>query len=301
MSQNSWSNYWKGRENGSTGALTGVESDQELQAFWASALQDGPRERPLLDLACGAGTVLKQAANLGYQDLTGLDYSAEAIAVLKNDMPSVKTVTASASETGLDAGGYAMIVSQFGLEYAGAQAAFTEAARLCAADGKIITVMHMTGGAIEAEVKNHAAHCQTILDSAYIPSARAFFEGAYANDTEAGDIAAKAMTQARDVMTKVIIPDEHSLAAHLMAGASELWSKRANYILSDITGWLDGMQAEVEAYHARMTAMLNAALDEEAVSACADFLRTKGFKVDTAPLSLSGHDAAWTLHAQRQA
>ena len=299
MSENSWSNYWKGREGASAGALTGVESDQELQAFWASALQDGPREQPLLDLACGAGTVLKQAAGLGYQDLTGLDYSADAVAVLKSDMPTVKSVTASASETGLDAGGYATIVSQFGLEYAGAQVAFAEAARLCAPGGKIITVMHMAGGAIEAEVKNHAAHCQTILDSAYIPSARAFFEAAYANDTEAGDIAAKTMTQARDKLTTIIIPDEHSLAAHLMAGATELWNKRASYILRDITGWLDGMQTEVEAYHARMTAMLSAALDEETVSACTSLLRNSGFNVETAPLSLSGQPAAWTLHAQR--
>jgi len=301
MSENSWSNYWKGREGASAGALTGVESDQELQAFWASVLQDGPREQPLLDLACGAGTVLKQAAGLGYQDLTGLDYSAEAIAVLKSDMPSVKTVTASASETGLDAGGYAMIVSQFGLEYAGAQAAFTEAARLCAPRGKIITVMHMAGGAIEAEVKNHAAHCQTILDSTYIPSARAFFEAAYANDTEAGDIAAKAMTEARDTLTTIITPDEHSLAAHLMAGSTELWNKRASYALADVTGWLDGMQAEIVAYHARMTAMQGAALDQDAVTACSTLLQQSGFAVETAALSLSGQPAAWTLSAQKQA
>ncbi|MEM9054235.1 MAG: class I SAM-dependent methyltransferase [Pseudomonadota bacterium] len=299
MSQNSWSNYWKGREGASTGALTGVESDQELQAFWADALKDGAQDQPLLDLACGAGTVLKQAASLGYRDLTGLDYSAEAIAVLKTDMPGIKTVTASAAETGLATGEYATIVSQFGLEYAGAEAAFTEAARLCAPGGEIITIMHMAGGGIEAEVKNHAAHCQSIFESTYIPSARAFFEAAYANDTKAGEIAAKAMTQARDRLTKIIVPDEHSLAAHLMAGTTELWNKRANYALKDVLGWLDGMQDEVEAYHTRMTAMLDAALDEAEVATCAGLLRENGFRVDTARLSLSGQPAAWRLNAKR--
>lgn len=299
MSADSWSNYWQGREGDTTGALTGVESDKELRAHWAKVLEGGALDAPFLDLACGAGTVLKQAGGLGYRDLTGLDYSAEAMRVLSAQMPEVKTVTASAAETGLENGAYTTIVSQFGLEYAGAEAAFGEAARLCASGGRIETVLHMAGGAIEAEVKGHALHCASILHSRFIEKAIALFEGAYAGDTARADGLMSQMATVRDQVGALVKPGERSLAAHLLSGTAQLWEKRAAYALGDVTGWLNGMKGEIEAYKARMDSMMGAALDEAALTACAGRLEQAGFNVAFAPLSLSGEPAAWTLSAQK--
>lgn len=299
MSADSWSNYWQGREGDTTGALTGVESDRELRAHWAEMLERCERAGPFLDLACGAGTVLKQASELGFTDLTGLDYSAEATRVLSAQMPDVKTVTASAAETELESGVYATIVSQFGLEYAGADAAFAEAARLLAAGGRIETVMHMSGGAIEAEVKGHAHHCATIVRSQFIEKAAALFAGAYAGDSAQADGLMSEMMTARDQVSALVKPGEQSLAAHLLGGTAQLWERRAAYKLDDVTGWLSGMKGEIEAYKARMDSMLDAALDEAMIETCASLLRAEGLTVSFAPLSLSGEPAAWALSAQK--
>jgi len=271
MSADSWSNYWQGREG------------------------------EFLDLACGAGTVLKQAAELGFTDLTGLDYSAEATRVLSAQMPDVKTVTASAAETGLESGAYTTIVSQFGLEYAGAEAAFAEAARLLASGGRIETVMHMSGGAIEAEVKGHALHCATILHSQFIEKAAALFAGAYAADRAKADGLMSQMMTARDQVSALVKPDEQSLAAHLLGGTAQLWERRSAYKLEDVTGWLNGMKGEIEAYKARMDSMMRAALDGAMIETCTSLLREQGLTVSFAPLSLSGEPAAWTLSAQKPA
>ena len=299
MSEASWSQYWQGREGDTTGALTGVESDRELQEHWARVLSDGARDAAFLDLACGAGTVLKQASQLGYSNLTGLDISSEAGKVLQNDIAGVKTVVASASETGLPDAAYDIIVSQFGLEYAGAQAALSEAARLTAPGGRIETVMHMTGGAIEAEVQGHADHCAELLESGFIEKASALFKGAYENNTAKAQALMDDVMVARDRVSALIKPNKRSLAAHLINGTAQLWEKRSAYVLQDVTGWLNSMKSEIEAYKARMDSMIAAALSQEELQRCVSHLEEQGFSVNTAPLSLSGADAAWVLSAHR--
>ncbi|MEL8055267.1 MAG: class I SAM-dependent methyltransferase [Pseudomonadota bacterium] len=299
MSEASWSQYWQGREGDTTGALTGVESDRELQEHWARVLSDGSRDAAFLDLACGAGTVLKQAATLGYTNLTGLDVSSEAIAVLQSDLPAAKTVTASASETGLPDASYDIIVSQFGLEYASANAALPEAARLIAPGGRIETVMHMTGGAIEAEVKGHADHCAALLESGFFEKVSALFRGAYENDTANAQALMDDAATAQARVSGLVKPNERSLAAHLLSGTAQLWEKRAAYALEDVTGWLSGMKAEIEAYKARMESMIAAALSAEELERCVGILKEQGFSVKAEALSLSGADAAWVLSAHR--
>ncbi|MEM1087200.1 MAG: class I SAM-dependent methyltransferase [Pseudomonadota bacterium] len=299
MSEASWSNYWQGREGDATGALTGVESDRELQAYWSTVLSSGSYDAAFLDLACGAGTVLKQAASLGYTNLTGLDISPEAINVLKNDIPIAKTLIASASKTGLSDKTFNLVVSQFGLEYAGARAALSEAARLTAPHGRIETVMHMTGGAIEMEVQGHSDHCAELLASGFIEKASALFIGAYQKNTTDAQTLMDEMSTARDRLSRLIKPNQRSLAAHLLSGTAQLWEKRAAYALEDITGWLSGMKAEIEAYKSRMDSMISAALDQNELRACANVLQAQGFLVQTRPLSLSGAEAAWALSAHR--
>lgn len=299
MSADSWSNYWQGREGDSSGALTGVESHRDLQAHWAGILADGDRTAPLLDLACGAGTVLGQAARLGYTDLTGLDFSAEATRVLAAQMPEAKTVTASAAQTGLPDEAFSMIVSQFGLEYAGAEAAFAEAARISAPGGRIETVLHMTGGAIETEVRGHARHCEALLASGFIATASDLFAAAYAGDEAKQQAILPQMTRARDAVNALVKPGERSLAAHMIVGTAQLWQKRAAYALEDVTGWLNGIRQEIDAYHGRMSGMIAAALDAEGVARCENLLSARGFSVVTAPLSLAGAPAAWRLSAVR--
>ncbi|MEM1389882.1 MAG: class I SAM-dependent methyltransferase [Pseudomonadota bacterium] len=300
MSEASWSNYWQGREGDKTGALTGIESDQELQTHWAGILSDGPRDAPFLDLACGAGTLLKQAQGMGYTNLTGLDISSEAVSVLASTIPTVKTVIASAAKTELPDEAFAMIVSQFGVEYAEAEAGLIEAARLCREGGHIETVMHMAGGAIEAEVKEHEAHCKSLLASGFIEQAKAFFHAAYSGSTEDIKRLSNDLVTARKQVSTLVKPGQRSLAAHLIAGTAQLWDKRTAYAGEDVTAWLEGMKTEIKAYQSRMESMIAAALTKADLSRCISALKDRDFTVRAGPLKLSGADAAWALSALKK-
>ncbi len=295
-----WDNYWQGRAGAGAGALTGVEHDAELAAFWAGALGDLDRTAPLLDLACGAGTVLKQAHALGFASLTGADYAPAAIAALSEALPDARGVVCSAAKTSFGDDAFVTIVSQFGFEYAGASAAAQEITRLVAPGGHFIAVAHMAEGAIHEEVVAHHADCRAIAESGYIRQSKALFAEVFAGDVSALERAQAMMAPARDVVFGLLIPGRPSLAAHLTQGAAKLWDDRAKYALSDIHDWFDGMEAQRAAFEARMASMMAAAMDDNQASGVLDIFVRAGFEAGAlTPLQLGGENAAWVLKATR--
>jgi len=297
-----WDNYWQGRAGDGAGALTGVEHDAELAAFWAGALADLDRGAPLLDLACGAGTVLKQAHALGFTGLTGADYAPGAIAALGEALPDVRGVVCSAANTSFEDGAFAAVVSQFGFEYAGAEDAAQEITRLVAPGGQFIALAHMAEGAIHEEVTGHHAHCRAIAESGYIQQSKTLFEKVFAGDVSAVEQAQTVMAPAREVVFGLTIPGRPSLAAHLTQGAAKLWDDRAKYALRDINGWFDGVEAQRAAFEARMASMMVAAMDENQAKAVLDIFSKAGFNAGApSTLQLGGENAAWVLKATRSA
>ena len=295
-----WDNYWQGRSGDGASALTGVEHDAELAAFWTTALDGCDRAAPLLDLACGAGTVLKQADALGFTTLVGADISPAAIAALGEALPSARGVVCSATDTRFEDASFNTITSQFGFEYAGASIAAKEATRLLAPGGAFIAVAHMANGAIHDEVTAHHSDCRTIADSGYIEQSKALFAEVFSGDVSALERAQHVMAPARDTVAALVIPGRPSLAAHLTKGAATVWDDRAKYALRDINDWFDGIEAQRAAFEARMAGMLEASLDEDAANAVQAVFAAAGFTADApTALQLGGEDAAWVLRAMR--
>ena len=130
-----WSNYWRGRTAESSGAAlvgAGVESDAELSAFWQAVFSSASSEAQVLDLACGAGSALRHAADAGIRRIAGADISSDALKALEKAVPGAITTECSAADTPFEDGMFNYVVSQFGIEYAGLLAATKEAARLLA-------------------------------------------------------------------------------------------------------------------------------------------------------------------------
>lgn len=295
-----WDNYWQSRQGSNSGALAGVEHDEELAAFWTGALSPLAKERPLLDLACGAGTVLKHAAILGFQSLTGADYSPAAIEALRAALPAADGVICSADDTPFSDAAYTTIVSQFGLEYADVKAAAKEVSRLLAPGGQFIAVCHLEGGAIHAEVKAHHAACRTIDESGYIKQAKALFTAVFSGDRDAMLKAEDTMGPARQAVFGLVIPGRDSLAAHLTTGTAQLWDNRTKYALGDILGWLNGMDDQRAAFEARMASMMDAALSDSDASAVMQVFADFGDTTEPMQrLQLGGEDAAWVLRASK--
>jgi SAM-dependent methyltransferase len=320
QSRNNWSNYWQGRTAEQVGDAmvgVGIERSAELAAFWDGALAGLGKTAKILDLACGAGSVLRHADRLGVGKLTGIDISKDAIEALKRAIPTAKGVVGPVDAMPFEDASFDMIVSQFGFEYAGTQedrlATAKEIGRLLKPSGKFVAICHTKDGGIEREVGGHLVAIADLERCGFIEAARDVFKTAFALDAAPGDETHAAYQEAsrklkapRDEITAWLktglVQDDQiqKLGHHLYGGTIDLFNRRKAYALEDIMGWLDGMQHEIDAYKGRMASMQAAALDREGCEAILAVLDAAGFA--PAPLEhlFLGSDtepAAWILKA----
>lgn len=300
-----WSNYWQGRTAGESGAAlvgVGVENDQDIAVFWDDVLSGYEKNVPLLDLACGAGSVIRRAEASGFTDLTGADISDAAIVALKDACPTAKGVVCPANETPFKDGAFTIVASQFGFEYAGAEQTASEIARLVAPGGTFIALAHKSGSAIEQEVLSKRAEAQAIKDTGFTDVAKNLFkvDKTDGDDTAFGE-ALQAFRGPQDQLLE-IAKSAGGLAGHLYQGTQQLYERRRSYDLADMTGWIDGMATEVEAYVGRMQSMVEAALTQKDLEAVLDKLKQAGLTCSDPETLVSGpqnEQLAWIIKAER--
>lgn len=299
-----WGNYWQGRAASEAGAAlvgAGVENDAQIAAFWDDILSGLPKNTRVLDLACGAGSVLRRAKACGLSALTGVDISSDAIVTLKAAFPDVTGISAPADNTGLAEASFDIVASQFGFEYADVLAASAEAARLTAQGGQFAALAHMKGGAIEKEVGAQLSDARAIIDTGFIPLAKDLFRVEMSGGTDAAFDAAAARFGPAQTALMDIAKRTGGLAEHLYRGAQTLYQQRRGYALSDINSWLDGMSTEIAAFTGRMTSMQNAALSEQDTKAVCAVFEQNGMRAQPLEVLTLGTDSvAWIIRVHRQ-
>ena len=162
----------------------------------------------------------------------------------------------------------------------------------------------MQGGGIEQEVAQRLRDGQTIVETNFIPLAREVFRTARNPRTDENMALAKqageAFVPAEQALSK-IVAESGGLAAHLHGGARQMYERVQHYELSDVLSWLDGMQAEIDAYIGRMQSMVSAAASEADVQAAYGALMEAGCAPQPPErLQLGGADAAWVLRATKR-
>ncbi|MEM0986629.1 MAG: class I SAM-dependent methyltransferase [Pseudomonadota bacterium] len=306
-----WSNYWRGRTAGDTGEVfagVGIETSDELIAIWRAAFAEIGDAR-VLDIACGAGSALKHADAAGAPALFALDISEHAVASACSTVPRALGVVASADRLPFPDGALDRVVSQFGFEYANREAAAREVARVLKPGGRFQAIVHLSGGAIARECSGHLQHLNRVRDSRFIPATKDLFASLFKADTDKTGPAQSALQGALKVFGAAqthLMPAVQAggLAAHLHGGARQLYERRKGYSEADITGWLDGMAAEIDAYRGRMEGMLGAAIGAEEAGDLARMIQGgaghggNGARVE--PLELGGEAAALWIEAVRE-
>jgi SAM-dependent methyltransferase len=262
-----------------------------------------PAATPLLDIGCGAGSVLRQAAAGGLTDLYGLDTVDDLAGVLLAQLPGVRFEHGDAADLPYEDGSFGAVVSQFGIEYAELRA-FSEATRVLRPGGALVMVLHHAEGAIAAETRGHKAVADRIAETGFADSARALTEAVFAAPREASPAIAPAMAryaEADRALVGLLQATPHPLALHLYQGFRQLYERRAAYALTDITGWLDGMKAEIDAYRARLGDMLAAARDEDDMAEIRRLLSDGGVEttLETLTLDADAGVAAWILRGRK--
>jgi SAM-dependent methyltransferase len=298
-----WTDYWK--KDGAGGEVfvnAKGEAHPALADFWQAAFADAPAGARVIDIASGAGSVFAHLPEAHGCVLTASDISGAALESLSTRIPEVTTLVCSADDMPLDDGSFDLVVTQFGIEYAGV-AAFDEAARLLAPGGRFVGLCHYRDGYIDSD--NRAQ-----LDEARIVQERGFIDAAIALAKAAFSGVEGELKKAQDVFVDVATPVGEGMRRHrkgihtyLFQGFRRLYEHRRQYDLVDVTGWLDAMRGELEKTIDRLERMRAAALSPEDVEEIRRLFEARGLgEVHCTPFETPGNElpVAWKVTALKE-
>jgi len=311
---NSWDTYWHGTSDVGAFSSGGVNHPMIL-AFWdtffADVKQQYTRAR-IIDIASGNGAVIERvlAAFEDHQaNITCLDVSEAAINNIRDRFPQVTGIVSDARAIPLDAGGFDIVSSQFGVEYAGLEA-IGEAARMVTDGGQLVLMLHTQEGSIHKECAESLDAIRRLQTSQFIPVAIEMFDAGFkavhgANRVpydEAAKKLAPAIGALEDIMRQYGPQVAGDTISRLYNDVGQIHQRIQHYEPDEILGWLGQMDGELDAYAGRMSSMSESAMDNTTFEqVCAD-LRGQGFTIDRAE-ALKAPDQelplAWILIAKR--
>ena len=309
-----WNKYWSGVNEAEAYSVGGV-SHPAIQAFWKQFFFESAQgfDHPeMFDIGSGDGALLDialRAFGVEGVDITSIDVSEAAIEGIRQRFPGVSSMIANAASVPIDSGKFDIISSQFGIEYAGAEA-FDEAARLLAIGGKIALVMHKENSCIHYECAQALDAINRLQESKFIPLAGEMFskgfEAVRGKDRKPYDEAASRLSPAVESLEEILKQYGEHVAGDtiigLYSGVADIHSNIQKYDPDEVLAWLKRLDGEMETFEARMSLMMECAMDKEAFElACASFEQA-GCKIDQAgPLLAPDEDlpSAWVIVASR--
>lgn len=318
-SSHHWENYWGGsgnQEDARDAAVTGAGRSEAFQSAWRAFFEDTAKRTQssltLMDLACGGGVVTDIASAVFAKNrrmadvrLIGVDYSLSAARQYAarfqgSDALQISGVVGDALSMPFQERCADIVVSQFGIEYAGAEAVGA-ASRLLAQHGEVMCLTHCRAGAIERECSENLSVASEIISSGVLTQARQLFVDP--SDPQ-GAVQFNATMQALHALAqKNPASAGNRLLTRLWADLTKLIARRAAYNPREAVGWIDANAAEITMYRDRMKSMTEAALDEGQIHDIADRWKADGLDVDApSAILLDGADApsAWRLRGRRR-
>ena len=309
-----WDSYWQGA--GDTAAFSADGSiHPAMSGFWSEffqsskALFESPR---IVDLASGNGALIAYAFDAfgeNAANISCVDISEAAIDGIRERFPSVNTVVGDAARTGLHAGAFDIVTSQFGVEYAGS-GAMEEAVRLLADNGRLALLLHHTGSSIHKDCEAGLDAARRVIESRFIPLATDFFSAGFeavrGADRAPYEKAATLLNPAVQAVESVVEDHGPDVAAGIIANlyntVKRMHQRIQNYEPSEVLDWLQNMGRQLEDYASRMSAMHAAALDEKAFDDLCSLVTAANCSIDqSGPLFAPGDQQplAWALLASR--
>ena len=301
--KDNWSEYWQNEgAGGEVFVNQSGDKHKALSAFWRAQFKDLGSENALIDLACGAGSVFSELNFPDSTELHAADISEVALKHLKQRMPNVKTHICSADKLPFASESYHVVVSQFGIEYAG-QKAFMEAGRIVKKGGRLILLCHYKDGYIDSKNQLELAGARLVSSTGFIKSALEVTCALFSNDVDQIEQRVAEFKKVEPKLAEYCKSHPNGVHAHLYTGYRQLMNKVKAYTEADIVEWLNAMDEEVEKSIVRLTEMTNAALDsDQVVSLCQRLKDEHGFDVEIAePFVLPEHSlpVAWQIRASK--
>jgi SAM-dependent methyltransferase len=302
-----WEPYWRGSANSAA-----LQSDMQLDQLWAGLFgqqSNGGKPTSLLDVACGNGAVTRVALQT-WPGLAswGLDLSPAALREYGNRYPGATGVVGDSLDMPFVDGSFDLVVSQFGLEYAGL-GALEEMLRLVAPSGSIIAVMHLRDGAIFHECALNLNIVEELRGLRVMELARLAFGAGFALNAGRGKVAdfrkaegdfVPAVRGLEQLLKKYGSNIADGLLRQLYVDIAQMYQQLSAYAEEDVMAWIQGMEIELQAYSGRMQAMLAAAVGDAQCQQWCERLQARGFvleRKEKIALAAKTGNAAWLLTA----
>ena len=314
-SVHSWDTYWQGAQ-ASAAYTSGGTSHPLVLSFWSdyfADVQNHDGDPKFIDIASGNGGVV-ECANTAYggqlPDFTCLDVSASAIRMLEERFPGVSGIVADAAAIPLDSASYDIATSQFGIEYAGLDA-LGEVTRLIAPGGELALLLHHRGGIIYTQCAASFSAVSEMRAAQFIPKCIAMFEAGFAvvegghraRYGAAGKKFAPAIQEMEAIMARHGTQVADGTITRLYRDVRDIHARMRHYEPSEVLGWLERMQDEMEAYSGRMASMRDVAIDATKFKQVHADLADNGFEILRAePLAPADQSPpiAWALIAKKR-
>ena len=302
-SKKGWSDYWeKDSAEGEVFVDAQGERHPALAEFWRAHFESLPDRARVIDLASGAGSIYAHLPEEHTFQLSAVDISDVALKALQERFPQVSTIVCSAEAIPLADESFDAVLTQFGAEYAGIEA-FAEAARLVAPGGRFIGLCHIQDGYIDSDNRRQLAEAELVAEREFIDHATRMITAAYSADSVAIEKAQDAFVTATTPVGEGMRRCKKGIHTYLYQGFRQLYERRREYDLADITGWLDAMRGELEINLDRLRCMCAAALSQSDVDDIKKVFEEQGLNdVNCTPFETPGNTlpVAWKLTAQRR-
>ena len=297
-----WSDYWECEGAGGEVFVDGEgKKHPALVEFWSSILGDVAKGSKIIDLASGAGSIYGHLPDNHGLLLSAADISPQALEALDERIAGVTTIVCPADDVPVGDQAFDLVVSQFGIEYAGA-GAFGEAARLVAPGGRFTALAHVRDGYIDSRNKAELREAKLIDEIGFVDLSLRLVDAAFSGDETKRQAAEQAFVPAAHAVTAAIKRCKRGVHAYLFAGFRELFGNRTQYDQSDIEAWLEGMRGEVQKTVSRLTHMRSAALSSDDIASIVAIFEAAGLADSRAEEFFTPSNdkpVAWQIRAKR--
>ncbi len=303
MSDTGWSEYWE--KDGAAGGEVFVSGQggrhPALAEYWKAVFAGLSKGARILDVASGAGSIYAHLdAEHGF-DLHATDIAAEALDALSERIAGVTTTVAGADELPFEDRSFDLVVSQFGIEYAGSEA-FAEAGRLVNTGGQIVALVHIEDGYVDSNNKAQLAEAEMLQKIEFVEHAIDLTNRAFSGNKALTDHTEQAFVPLIRQVSEAIQRCPQGIHAYLLAGFKKLYEGRRQYRKSDVVGWLEEMNKELSKTLDRLSRMRAAAMSSDDMAAIVASLEAHGLSYVLAePFATEGHEKpiAWSLTGKR--
>ena len=299
-----WSDYWQtDGKDGEVFVNQKGEKPQYLVQHWQKELSFLTTDSTIIDLASGAGSIFDHLSkeDIANTKLYASDISQSALDIVKERIPTAQTVACSADSVPFDDHYFDMVVSQFGVEYAGVTA-FKEAARILKPNGYLSILSHYQNGYID--IRNHLllqgakVVAQTDFINKAIELTKATFKGSPKQLKRAKEL----FTKAERPLSNEVKNNPDGIHAHLYFGFKKLYLNRQSYYYEDIYQWLIAMREDIKKNTNKISAIVKVSLSEGDMVNIQSMMESEGLKqvnISTLKIPDTEQIIAWHISARR--